>query len=58
MKWLLLIIAVHINNPADIPAKLTLEFATHDACKAAQSSLKTWIKFDTFKVKSECQQQS
>lgn len=58
MKWLLVIIAVHINNPADIPAKISLEFKNQEACEQAQSTLKTWVKFDTFKVVSECRQQS
>jgi hypothetical protein len=58
MKWLLILVAVHVNNPADIPARLSIEFNTQAECKSAQSSLKTWIKFDTFKVVSECSQQS
>ena len=54
MEWILLIVAVHINNPKDIPGKVTLEFATQQQCQMALDSLTYELKFKQFKVEGEC----
>ena len=56
--WLLVIIAVNINNPADQPGRITIEFDTEQACELARVSVKYWFKFEGFKVQSQCQKQS
>jgi hypothetical protein len=56
--WLLIILAVHINDPKDIPGRVTLEFPTQTACEQARVSMNSWLKFDSFKVISQCQKQS
>ena len=56
--WLLVIIAMNINNPADQPGRITIEFDTEQACVRAQHTVKYWLKFEGFKVQSLCQKQS
>jgi hypothetical protein len=56
--WILLLIAVHINNPNDIPAKIHIPFENQAACEYAKTNMKYWIKFENFKVVGECKKQS
>jgi|APCry1669189844_1035258.scaffolds.fasta_scaffold02986_6 hypothetical protein len=56
--WLLVIIAMNINNPADQPGRITIEFDTEQACIRAQHSVKYQFKFEGFKVNAQCQKQS
>ena len=56
--WLLIILAVNINNPKDIPGRVSVEFATAQACEQARESVKYWFKFEGFRVQSQCQKQS
>ena len=53
--WLLIILAVNINNPVDQPGRVTIEFDTEQACVRAQHSVKYQFKFEGFKVQSQCQ---
>jgi hypothetical protein len=52
--WMLLLIAVHINNPRDIPATVQIPFESQAACEHAKSNMTYWIKFENFKVIGEC----
>jgi hypothetical protein len=45
---------VQINNPADIPGKVFLEFQDKASCMAALDTMTYWIKFNTFKVVGSC----
>ena len=56
--WILLLIAVHINNPGDIPARIQIPFESLATCEYARINMTYWIKFDQFKVISECKKQS
>jgi hypothetical protein len=56
--WLLIILSVHINDPKDIPGKVTLEFPTQAECERAKSTMTSWLKFDSFKIISQCKKQS
>jgi hypothetical protein len=56
--WLLVVLCVNINNPKDVPGRMTIEFATEQACIQAQQSVKYWLKFDSFKITTSCQKQS
>jgi len=56
--WLLIILAVNINNPKDVPGRLTIEFPSESACVQAQQSVKYWLKFDNFRITTSCQKQS
>lgn len=53
--WLMILIAVHINDPKDMPGKITLQFQTQQQCEQALQSMTYWLKFDNFKVEGKCQ---
>jgi len=52
--WLMILIAVHLTDPNDIPGKVTLEFPDQQSCEHAKSSMTYWLKFKNFKVESTC----
>jgi len=56
--WLLIILAVHTQDPKDVPGRVTLEFPTQAECIAAQRTIDWQLKFPQFKVVSQCQKQS
>lgn len=53
--WVLLILAVNINNPNDVPGKVSIEFSTFQECEQARNTITSWVKFDSFKIVSQCQ---
>jgi hypothetical protein len=55
--WILIILAVHLNNPKDIPGRVMIEFHTLQDCERARSTMTSWLKFDNFKVVAECKKQ-
>lgn len=55
MEWMLLILAVSINNSTDIPARVTIEFQDEKTCLNSLNTLKYWVKYESYKVKAECQ---
>lgn len=52
--WILIILAVHVNDVEDIPGKISLQFKTEQECIQAQSTIEYNLKFKQFKVISEC----
>jgi hypothetical protein len=56
--WLLIILAVHVNDPKDVPGRVTLEFPTQVECDRAKSTITSWLKFESFKITSQCQRKS
>ena len=54
--WLMILIAVHTNNPNDIPGKVTLEFTTQQLCQQTLETLKYEMKFRSFMVEGRCEQ--
>ena len=54
--WTLLIIAVHVNDPNDTPARLAMQFPSEQQCQAVADSLKYDIKFKQFKLEATCSQ--
>jgi hypothetical protein len=53
--WLMILIAVHISDPKDIPGKITLQFQTQQQCEQVLSTMAYWLKFENFKVEGKCQ---
>ena len=53
--WILILMAIHTNNPNDMPGKITLEFQTQQHCEQSLKSMTYWLKFDQFKVVGKCQ---
>lgn len=56
--WLLIILAVHINDPNDVPGKVELHFPDQHSCESAASTMKYYLKFKSFKVEAKCQKLS
>lgn len=54
----MILMAVHLNDPKDIPGKVYLEFQTEHQCEQALQSMKYWLKFEQFKVIGKCQKQN
>jgi hypothetical protein len=52
--WLLILIAVNINNPSDQPASLQIPMGSKELCYKALDQLKYDLKFKTFKIVGEC----
>lgn len=52
--WVLIILAVHVSNPNDIPGKVTIKFETEQQCLRAKNTIEYSLKFETFKVIAEC----
>jgi hypothetical protein len=54
MYWLI-IIAVHINDPTDIPGRVELAFHDQQSCLYALNNMKWNLKFKSFKVEATCE---
>ncbi len=54
----MILIAVHINDPKDIPGKITLEFMNQQQCEQTLQTMTYWLKFEQFKVIGKCQRSS
>ena len=50
----MILIAVHVNDPKDIPAKIVLEFPDRAACEQSLKSMTYWKKFESFKIEGKC----
>jgi hypothetical protein len=56
--WILILLAVHINNPNDVPGIIKIEFNELKECERAAASLQYWLKFESFKITAQCQKKS
>jgi hypothetical protein len=54
--WILTILAINIFDPSDIPGKIQLSFPSERECAAAESTMTYKLKFDGFKVTTQCKQ--
>jgi hypothetical protein len=52
--WILILIAVNINNPSDQPASLRIPIGSEELCYKALNQLHYELKFKTFKIVGEC----
>lgn len=50
----MILIAVHVNNPKDIPAKIEMQFADQASCERSRQSMSYWVKFEDFRIESKC----
>ena len=53
--WMLILIAVHLNDPLDQPGKVELQFQDQKSCEQVLSTMTWTLKFKGFKVVGECQ---
>ncbi len=56
--WILILLAVNINNSNDIPGRIELSFKTQTECEYSLQSLEYSLKFKNFKVIGKCEKQS
>ena len=52
--WLLILIAVNVNDPTDQPGKVEIYFQDQKSCQHALETIKWNLKFKSFKVVGEC----
>ena len=52
--WLLILMAIHINDPLDQPGRVELVFHDQKTCEQVLSTMKWNLKFKSFKVVGEC----
>lgn len=45
---------MHVNNPDDVPARIQLSFETEQQCLQTAQTLDYWIKFEQFKLETQC----
>jgi hypothetical protein len=50
----MILIAVHTNNPQDIPGRIELMFQNQTACEQSLQSMTYWLKFSQFKIEGKC----
>ena len=53
--WLLILLAVNINNHNDIPGRIEITFQDQQTCVQALNSMTFQLKFDSFKVVGKCE---
>jgi hypothetical protein len=56
IMWKMILIAVNIYNPNDIPGRVELEFQNHQTCQQTLESIKWQLKFSSFKIVGICEQ--
>jgi hypothetical protein len=54
--WTLILFAVNIFDPSDIPGEIKLKLNTEQECVQTAKSLEYKLKFSGFKVTAECKQ--
>lgn len=52
--WLMILLAVHAKDPADIPGRVVMTFPSQQACEQSLNSMTYWLKFDNFRVQGAC----
>jgi hypothetical protein len=50
----MILIAVHANNPQDIPGRIELTFQDKVQCEQSLQSMTYWLKFNQFKIEGKC----
>jgi hypothetical protein len=52
--WILILIAVHINDPNDQPGRIEMLFPDQMSCEDSLQSMTYWLKFSQFKIDGRC----
>jgi hypothetical protein len=52
--WTMILLAVHVNNPQDVPGRIELTFPSQAVCEQTLDTLKYQINFRQFKVEGQC----
>lgn len=54
MIWILLLTAMHVDNPKDVPATMQFEVETEERCIALANTFKYELKFKQYKIEASC----
>jgi hypothetical protein len=52
--WLLILLAVHNNDPKDVPGRIELTFQDKLSCEQTLQTMTYWLKFNQFKIEGRC----
>jgi hypothetical protein len=55
--WILLVMAMHTNNPSDVPGWVRIPMESEAQCERARAGVTAWLKFESFKVTTQCLQE-
>jgi hypothetical protein len=50
----MILLAVHINNPQDVPGRVELTFPSQAVCEQTLNTLTYQLKFKQFKIQGQC----
>jgi hypothetical protein len=56
--WVLILLAVNMNDTSDVPGKIFIPFHTEIECEKAAAAMSYDLKYDWFKVSALCKKQS
>jgi hypothetical protein len=56
--WVLILLAVNMNDTSDVPGKIFIPFHTEIECEKAAAAMSYNLKYDWFKVSALCKKQS
>lgn len=54
MMWILILLAININNPKDIPGRIELLYENENQCLYSLNTLTYELKFKNFKIEGQC----
>ncbi len=52
--WILILLAVHVNNPRDIPGRVEIQMPSQQICEQSLQTMTYWLKFNQFKIEGQC----
>ena len=52
--WILLLLAININNPKDVPGTISLEFNSYESCISSANTIQYELKFKNFRIEAQC----
>ena len=52
--WLMILIAVHVSDPRDVPGRISIDFVDQVTCEQSLSTLTYWLKFTDFRIEGKC----
>jgi hypothetical protein len=53
--WILILIAVNVNDARDVPGRAELRFDDHASCERALSTMTYQLKTRRFRIQGKCQ---
>ena len=57
MSWVLILIAVKIGDPTNVPATIVLDMPSAHVCEQVLDSMRYNIKYSSYRIEGRCQKQ-